>query len=210
MSKDIKGYEGLYKITENAEVINVKTGLVKKPWINNKGYQCIDLSKDGNIKHALLHRLYAEAYIPNPNNNPIVLHLDNNKLNLSPDNLIWGTYSENNSQAIRDKLKPLPRPDNRKVYVLSDTEVRKYCTGIKEVSEEIGMDSNNIHNLVHRKSTINSGPYKGCKIESIDIRSIKKSLKVNVQRSSLGEGVDPEANAGRKIADLISSIQIDK
>ena len=64
---DIKGYEGIYKISDNAEVMNIKTGLIKRPWVNNKGYLCIDLSKNGITNHYLLHRLYAEAFIPNPN-----------------------------------------------------------------------------------------------------------------------------------------------
>lgn len=169
MLKDIKGYEGIYQISDNTEVINVKTGLVKKPWVNNKGYLCIDLSKDGVTKHYLLHRLYAEAFIPNPNSYPVVMHLDNNKQNLSPDNLQWGTYSENNSQAIEDGLKPLPRPDNRKYFAIYDGEnFLNFFYGQQDVIDAIGYGSISvIHNLVHRHDKIKSGPYKGCYVERV-------------------------------------------
>lgn len=90
MVKHIKGYEGLYQISDNSEVINIKTGKILKPWITNKGYKCIDLNKNGKRKHVLLHRVMAEAFVPNPNNNPIVLHKDNDKLNTDPSNLVWG------------------------------------------------------------------------------------------------------------------------
>lgn len=48
------------------------------------------------------HRLVAMAYIPNPNNYPIVMHLDNNPLNNHIDNLQWGTHSMNNLQCSRE------------------------------------------------------------------------------------------------------------
>lgn len=90
MLVDINGFEGLYQISDDSSVINIITGKTVKPWINNKGYKCVDLSKGGKRKHMLLHRLMATTFVPNPNNYPIVLHLDNNKLNLDPVNLSWG------------------------------------------------------------------------------------------------------------------------
>lgn len=172
MLKDIKGYEGIYQISDNAEVINVKTGLIKKPWVNNKGYLCIDLSKDGITKHYLLHRLYAEAFIPNPNNYPVIMHLDNDKQNLSPDNLQWGTYSENNSQAIADGLKPLPRPDNRKFYMITDgaNEFKGYFYGQDDVLKALGYGSISVvQNLLFRHTPIKQGPYKGYYLERMYI-----------------------------------------
>ena len=57
------------------------------PCINREGYLRIKL----NGKQYSIHRLVAEAYIPNPENKPCVCHKDNNKLNNSVDNLYWGT-----------------------------------------------------------------------------------------------------------------------
>lgn len=172
MQKDIKGYEGLYQISDSATVINTRTGQEIKPWVNNKGYKCIDLVKDGVRKHLLLHRLMAEAFIPNPNNYPIVLHLDNDKQNLDPDNLAWGTYSENNAQAIRDGLNKVPRPDNKKDFIISDEEGNStalYYHGLDSVIDVIGYGNQQIgHNLVHRHDKIKQGPFEGFYVERLN------------------------------------------
>lgn len=59
-----------------------------------------------NGKHITkrVHRLVAEAFIPNPNNYPIVMHKDNNKKNNNVNNLKWGTISENTKQTCTDSL----------------------------------------------------------------------------------------------------------
>lgn len=170
MIKDIKGYEGIYQITDNSEVIITKTGKCKKFWISNKGYKCVDLSKDGNVKHMLLHRLMAESFVPNPNNYPIVLHKDNDKLNTDPDNLVWGTYSQNNTQAVRDGLNIVPRPDNKKDFVITDNDGNYitpfYYHGLESIINVIGYGNQQIgHNLVHRHDKIKEGPYKGYYVE---------------------------------------------
>ena len=166
MWKDIIGYEGLYAISDKAEVMNVQTGNILKPWLNNKGYLCVDLHKNGIRKHELLHRLLAEAYIPNPNNYPIILHLDNIKTNLSLDNLVWGTYSDNQRQAIKDGLNIVPRPDNRKYFIITNGVNNIWCYGQAAVVNVIGYgNTQTIHNLVHRHSQINQGPYMGYYVE---------------------------------------------
>ena len=169
--KDIKGYEGIYQVSEYGKVINIKTNKEINPWINNKGYKCIDLAKDGIRKHMLLHRIVAEAYIPNPNNYPIVLHKDNNKLNINLDNLKWGTYSENNSQSIQDGLNKIPTPDNKKDFIFVDKNGNYfplYCHGLEDVVKVIGYGNTQTgHNLVHRHSQIKQGDFKGLYIERL-------------------------------------------
>ena len=170
MIKDVKGYEGLYQITDKSEVINVKTGKTMKPQITNKGYKMVDLHKDGVRKHALLHRLMAEAFVPNPNNYPIVLHKDNNKINTDPDNLVWGTYSQNNAQAIRDGLNKVPRPDNRKGCIISEGNgnsiLPMHYYGVNNLMNIIGYGNAQVgHNLVYRHDKIKEGPFKGYYVE---------------------------------------------
>ena len=165
---DIKGYEGLYKISDNGEVLSLRYNKIIKPWITNKGYYSIDLVKDGIKKHYLLHRLIAEHFVPNPYNKPIVLHKDNNKLNISPSNLEWGTYSENNSQAIRDGLNSVPRPDNRKHYEIIGAPFRTVLCGQDMVLNAIGYGNKGVvQNLLHRHDIIKQGPYKGCTIIAV-------------------------------------------
>lgn len=172
MIKDITGFEGLYQISDNSDVISLKTGKVLNTWINNKGYKVVDLHKNGTTKHMLLHRLVAQEFIPNPNNYPIVLHKDNNKLNVNIDNLSWGTYSENNAQAIHDGLNKVPTPDNRKEFIITDgngTNITPfiYC-GLKVLMDDVGYGNTQVgHNLVYRHTTIKNGPYKGYYVERV-------------------------------------------
>lgn len=96
--KKIKQNEN-YSINELGEVRNDLTEKVKRPFLNKKnGYLCVDLWKDNKSRKFPIHRLLAEAFIPNPLNKPTVDHKDGNRTNNSLDNLRWATYSEQNSR----------------------------------------------------------------------------------------------------------------
>ena len=93
---DLKNYEGLYQINKNGEIKNIKKNSIIKPYINNKRYLRICLRKDKQKKQYSIHRLLAIQFIPNPNDYPLVDHIDNNKLNNDLENLRWITSSGNN------------------------------------------------------------------------------------------------------------------
>ena len=85
---DIKGFEGLYQISNYGRIKNKRTNLLLKTSHNHKGYQQICLTNNG--KHmAKIHRLVAETFIPNPDNLPQVNHIDKNKDNNHYSNLEW-------------------------------------------------------------------------------------------------------------------------
>ena len=69
--------------------------------INRNGYKFVVLGRNGD---EFLHRLIAEAFIPNPNNLPIINHIDGNKLNNSIENLEWCTHSQNTLHAYETGL----------------------------------------------------------------------------------------------------------
>lgn len=106
--KDIKGYEGLYQVSNLGRVkslgrnqtIGDKTTYFKEEKIligskNHKGYWYVGLYKDGKGKRKAIHRLVAEHFIPNPENKPCVNHKDEVKTNNCVDNLEWLTHKEN-------------------------------------------------------------------------------------------------------------------
>ena len=66
-----------------------------KPGLGKRGYYCVNLHKDKKAYTKYLHRLIAEAFIPNPTNKPIVDHIDRNPLNNSISNLRWVNNKEN-------------------------------------------------------------------------------------------------------------------
>lgn len=93
--KDIKGYEGLYAITEEGQVWSYYSKRFIKPYIRSNGYLQVLLSKGGIKKTYKVHRLVAEAYLPNPNNLPEVNHIDEDKTNNCVNNLEWCSHEYN-------------------------------------------------------------------------------------------------------------------
>lgn len=85
--RDIKGYGGLYMVSNLGRVYGLKSDKVVKTYRNNKGYLKVDLYKDGKCKKCFVHRLVAETFIPNPNSYPQVNHKDENKENNCANNL---------------------------------------------------------------------------------------------------------------------------
>lgn len=105
--KDVKGYEGMYKVSSygrvysltrerfNAKEGRIYKGRMLKPNVQKYGYKCAALLSDGEHKLKKIHRLVAEAFIPNPDNKPTVDHIDGNPSNNRVDNLRWATVKEN-------------------------------------------------------------------------------------------------------------------
>lgn len=78
----------------------------KSTFINkNNGYLYCGITYPDGQKQRRVHVLVAQAFIPNPFNYPIVMHLDNNKANPNASNLKWGTVSENTKAAFDDGLQ---------------------------------------------------------------------------------------------------------
>ena len=87
----------------------------------NNGYLYCGITYTDKQQQRRVHILVAEAYLPNPDNLPIVLHLDNNKKNCSVKNLKWGTVKENTQQAFDDKLQVNSKSwqDSQSIHVCS-------------------------------------------------------------------------------------------
>lgn len=103
MWKDIKGFENLYQINEKGEVFSLKTRRLLKPQIGTHGYLVITLRRDGKNIGRQIHRMIAEAFIPNPENKPCIDHINAIRTDNRIDNLRWCTYKENNNNPIFKK-----------------------------------------------------------------------------------------------------------
>lgn len=93
--KDIKGYEGIYAVTSCGKVWSHKRHRFMKLTGEGGNYKCVNLSKNGRYKTFLVHRLVAEAYIPNPDNLPQVNHKNEKKDKNNVQNLEWCTAEYN-------------------------------------------------------------------------------------------------------------------
>lgn len=94
--KDIKGYKGLYQVSNFGKIkrINPKMKILKET-DNGNGYKIVGLCKNNKRKNYYVHRLVAEAFIPNLNNFKEINHIDNNKSNNIVNNLEWCTRNYN-------------------------------------------------------------------------------------------------------------------
>lgn len=100
--KDIPGYEGKYQVSNTGEVRSLnyngtRKSKVLKQGTDKDGYKRVHLYKNGKNKNYLVHRLVAQAFLPNPNNYPIINHKDENPSNNYYKNLEWCTYEYNNN-----------------------------------------------------------------------------------------------------------------
>lgn len=82
---------------------------ILKQGIGSKGYTLVSLCDNGKQKTVNVHRLVAEAFIPNPNNYPCINHKDENKTNNAVENLEWCTYQKNNVHGKRLMKSALKR-----------------------------------------------------------------------------------------------------
>ena len=101
--KDVKGYEGLYAVTSCGKVWSYRRQKFLKPRVNRGGYLYVNLSKNGKAKSYVVHRLVAEAYIPNPDNLPMINHKDECKTNNCLQNLEWCDASYNINYGTRNE-----------------------------------------------------------------------------------------------------------
>lgn len=92
--KDVVGYEGKYRVSSYGRVMSVKRDMIMRLDGHDTYYQ-IQLYHDGHSKSYLVHRLVAQAFLPNPDNLPNVNHIDSFKHNNVVDNLEWASVSEN-------------------------------------------------------------------------------------------------------------------
>jgi hypothetical protein len=173
--KDISEFLGEYVITETGLVISVKKDLVMRSRIDKYGYEIITLHKNGKAFTRKVHRLVAIAFIDNPENKPIVNHLDGNKLNNNYRNLEWTTVSENSKHAMTLDLLPKgTNHSNSKLDEQSAGEIKFLIEkgfGNSEIANAFGVTSGCVYSI--REGIT----WKDVEVIRTDTRPITKSAK---------------------------------
>lgn len=163
--KSIKDFCGYY-INHNGEIksTNAFKGtkeIILKGSVSNKGYKIVNLMNCGKVYSRTIHKLLAQAFIPNPNNLPCINHKDGNKLNNSLDNLEWCDYGYNEKEAYRLKLKKpawkgkkdIQHPNSKKInqYDLEGNLIKKWNC-ISTIEKELGISITSICNCCSGRS----------------------------------------------------------
>ena len=148
--KPIKDFEGYYEVSNIGRVrsLNYKRtgkGKILKNIEDYKGYLEVVLTKNGKRKQFKVHRLVAEAFIPNPENKPCIDHINTIKSDNRVENLRWVTYKENsNNEKTLEKFKG----ENHHFFGKHHTEETK-----KKISEAQKGENNHMYGKHHTEET---------------------------------------------------------
>lgn len=159
--KIVHGYDNLYCVNPCGTVMSPsyvdKSGMLRKSRAlssvkRGKGYCCVGLIKNGKQVHVSVHRLVAEAFIPNPKNLPQVNHKDGNKENNHVSNLEWCTNQENAIHAFANKLRiPTCHVGDRNTRAKLSNEdiryIRESMESARELSEKFNVSVSAIYKI---------------------------------------------------------------
>ena len=161
MRKPIKNFEGIYEISDDGYVITLKRDkYIKeerqtKGYKNKKGYLEFDFRRQGGTAK-LVHRLVAEAFIPNPNNLPIINHKNEIKTDNRIENLEWCThkYNVNYGTGLERRAYNSRNQPHRSCPILQyslNGEFIQEFPSFKEVQRYLGKPYSNIWNVCNGK-----------------------------------------------------------
>lgn len=148
--KDIVGYEGLYQVSNMGRVRRFYKNGKKKILATRSrkdGYYDVHLSKNGKHIRLLLHRLVAQAFLPNPNNYPVINHKDENRKNSYVENLEWCSYQYNslyNNANKKGAMKRINHPKKSKPVNMINpitNEIIKTFPSLSEAYRETGISA---------------------------------------------------------------------
>lgn len=158
--KPVVCYEGLYLVSNFGRVYSIKKGILLKATDNGRGYLQVGLWKNGKHYTHRIHRLVADAFIPNPYNLPEVNHIDENKLNNCVENLEWCTHEYNTAYGDRSR-KVREKTTNGKlsapVEQIKPNGQRIIYPSMQEAHRQTGISQGNISEVCNGKRKMAGG-----------------------------------------------------
>lgn len=167
--KDIEGYEGLYQVSNMGRVRSLERiarnnhkikEKILTPYLQISGYLKVHLRKDNSSYTPFIHRLVAQAFLPNPSNKPQVDHINTNRADNRVCNLRWTTISENRKNPITlERVRIVNSGENNPMFGVigadnkrsravlqfnKDGEFIKKWDCINDIKRELGINVSNI------------------------------------------------------------------
>lgn len=162
--KRIEGFEN-YSVSDSGLVRNDKTGKLLKPCNGSTGYIFVHLYKNGTMKNVKLHRIIAQAFIPNPNHAKCVNHINGDKCDNRIENLEWCSHSQNNIHSYyflgRSSCNAIKAMTTAKMKPVVCVETNKKYTSVKEAEKETGIQHTNISSCAKGKRATAGGFHWG-------------------------------------------------
>ena len=177
--KDIQGYEGLYQVSNygrvkslEREIIGrwgtkrlIKERILKNGQNKKRGYNSVALNRDGIRITNLVHRLVAEAFIPNPNDYDTVHHKNHNPQDNRVENLEWMPIEQHTKEHKNDRVDGIKKKMTKTVYqyTLDDKLIAIYPSTM-EVQRKLGYSNSDVsmasRNKFHKKGNNIYNGYK--------------------------------------------------
>jgi hypothetical protein len=156
--KDIKGYEGLYKVSNLGNVKRFykknTDGIILKVLNNGAGYCQVTLSKNNKAIKCYIHRLVAKYFVENSNNFQQVNHINGIKVDNRVENLEWCTPKHNTKHAIKTGLKVYKKGDeNKQSKKIIDTQTGEIYYSALNLSIKLGVSRVTLHSWLNGNRT---------------------------------------------------------
>jgi len=133
--RPVIGYETDYLVSNDGRVVSLKFG--KKRLLrpgNANGYRMVRLCVSGTISNKAVHRLVAEAFLPNPQDHPIVNHRNGVRTDNRVENLEWISASQNSAHAARVLGKTRPKGSGVTAHYIEIPDDQQSLFNSKEAS----------------------------------------------------------------------------
>lgn len=142
--RPIRGWEGKYYVSNMGRIRN-RNGLILRPEVTKQGYLRVKLKNRGHVLHARVHRLVAEAFVPNPEGKPCINHINEHKDDNRAENLVWCTVAENNAYGEGAKIRLLHTKQTQGMRIKATRNGRTfYFLTIRDAAKAIGGASTSI------------------------------------------------------------------
>lgn len=167
--KPVVGFEDRYEVSNDGRVrsldiyVNCRggkprlsKGRIKPLYRNNRGYVVVNLCRDNKAAYSLVHRLVAEAFVPNPYNKPQVNHIDGDNTNNCVDNLEWVTDNENKAHS-SVVIGGTQRPKKAVVVTKKTTGEVLHFDGLREAERALNLDHGTVMKVLRGKNSTHRG-----------------------------------------------------